>query len=265
MKSYILGDSIALFGRHMTHLRRTPQKILHVTLMPIMFVILFGYLFGSSMSVPDGDYHEYIMAGIFIQIMLASVVTTGVGVAEDLKNGLVDRFRSMPMAQVSVLLGRTFADVLLNATSCIAMASVGLLIGWRTHTNVFKLLEGFLLIFLLGFVMTWLGSLIGLIVREPQGVNAVAMFVTMPSSFLSATFYPLDNLPGWLQTIAQWNPMTTMATALRELWGNPTANGTDLAFPLRYPVASSLIMLSLLLVVLIPLTTRAYDRAARKG
>ncbi|MBV6698111.1 ABC transporter permease [Kitasatospora aureofaciens] len=265
MKSYILGDSLALFGRHMTLLKRAPQRILHVTLMPIMFVILFGYLFGSSMTVPSGDYHSYIMAGVFIQIMLASVVNTGVGVATDLKNGLVDRFRSLPMAQVSVLLGRTFSDVLLNVISCVLMLSVGLVIGWRIESNVIKATEGFLLVLLLGFTMTWIGCMIGLLVREPQGVNAVAMMVTMPSTFLSSTFYPLNNLPDWLQAIAQWSPMTTVATALRELWGNPTGNGADPALPLRYPVLSSALMLSALLVVVIPLTTRAYDRAARKG
>ncbi|MFJ9891647.1 ABC transporter permease [Streptomyces sp. NPDC091287] len=264
MKTYILGDSYALFGRHMHHLVRMPQRLLSVTLMPIMFVILFGYLFGSSMTLPSGEYHDYIMAGIFIQVMLASVINTGVGVAEDLNNGLVDRFRSMPMSQVSVLLGRTSSDVVLNCISCAVMSGVGLMIGWRIDTNPIKALEGFLLLILLGFTMTWLGSLVGLLIREPQGVNAVAMFITMPASFLSATFYPLANLPGWLQSIAQWNPMTTLATALRELWGNPTGNVGDVPLPLRHPVLSSVLILGVLLVILIPLTTRAYERAAAK-
>jgi ABC-2 type transport system permease protein len=263
MKSCIFGDSIALFGRHMTHLRRTPQRILHVTLAPITFVVLFGYMFGSSMSVPSGNYHDYIMAGIFIRTMLSSVINTGVGVAGDLKNGLVDRFRSLPMAQVSVLLGRTSSDVVLNTISCVMMTSIGFFIGWRIDSGFFKAVEGFLL--LLGFAMTWLGCLVGLLVREPQGVNAVAMFVTMPASFLSATFYPVANLPGWLQSIAQWNPMTVLATALRELWGNPTGNLVDPALPLRHPVLSSVLMLSVLLVDVVPLATRAYDRAVAAG
>jgi len=260
--TYILGDSMALVGRHMKHLKRAPQKIISITLMPIMFVFLFGYLFGSSMKAPEGNYHEYIMAGIFTQMMLASVINTGVGVAEDLSNGLVDRFRSLPMAQGSVLLGRTAADLVLNAISCVAMLSVGLLIGWRINGGALKGAEGFLLLLLLGFAMTWLGSLIGLLLRHAQAVNSVAMVITMPLTFLSTTFYPLSNLPGWLHPIAEWNPVTTLVTAMRDLWGNPTGNGPDPAFPLRHPVMSSLVMVAVLLVVVVPLANRAYDRAA---
>ncbi|GGZ25525.1 ABC transporter permease [Streptomyces poonensis] len=259
--SYLLSDSAALVGRHMTHLRRTPQKIIAVTLMPIMFVVVFGYLFGSSMQVPQGDYHEYIMAGIFAQMMLSSVINTGVGVAEDLNNGLVERFRSLPMAQISVLIGRTLSDLVLNAISCVAMLPVGFLIGWRLHAGPFEVLAGFLLLLLLGYAMAWLGVLIGLALRHPQAVNSVAMVIVMPLAFLSATFYPLNNLPGWLRTVAEWNPVTTVVTAMRELWGNPTGMGDDPAFPLRYPVSCSLILIAVLLVVVVPLTNRAYRRA----
>lgn len=262
MSTYLVSDSFALVGRHMRHLKRAPQKIISVTLMPVMFVFLFGYLFGSSMRVPEGNYHEYIMAGIFTQMMLASVINTGVGVAEDLSNGLVDRFRSLPMAQGSVLLGRTVSDLVLNAISCLAMLSVGLLIGWRIDNGLLKGIEGFLLLLLLGFAMTWLGSLVGLLLRHPQAVNSVAMVITMPLTFLSATFYPLSNLPGWLRPIAAWNPVTTLVTAMRDLWGNPTGNGAHPAFPLRHAVPVSLAMVAVILAVVIPLANRAYARAA---
>ncbi|GAA0922055.1 MULTISPECIES: ABC transporter permease [Streptomyces violaceusniger group] len=264
MTTYVLSDALALAGRHIRHLRRAPQRILSITLMPIMFVFLFGYLFGSSMNVPEGDYHEYIMAGIFTQMMLAGVINTGVGVAEDLSNGLVDRFRSLPMGKGSVLLGRTLSDVLLNAISCCAMLSVGLLIGWRIHGGPLKALAGFGLLLLLGYATAWLGSLVGLLLRDPQAVNSVAMVITMPLTFLSATFYPSQNLPGWVRPVAEWNPVTTLTTGMRELWGNPTGNGADPAFPLRHPVAASLIMVVALLIVVIPLANRAYERAAAR-
>ena len=264
MTAYLLSDSLALAGRHMRHLKRAPQKILSVTLMPIMFVFLFGYLFGSSMNVPEGDYHEYIMAGIFTQMMLAGVINTGVGVAEDLNNGLVDRFRSLPMSKGSVLFGRTLSDLVLNAISCVAMLSVGLLIGWRMNGGLLKGLAGFALLLLLGFAMAWLGSLIGLLLRHPQAVNSVAMVITMPLTFLSATFYPVENLPGWLRPVAEWNPVTTLATGMRSLWGNPTGNAPDPAFPLRHPVTASLLMVAVLLIVVVPLANRAYERAAAR-
>ncbi|MEU6484919.1 ABC transporter permease [Streptomyces sp. NPDC046887] len=259
--SDLLSDSAALFGRHMTHLKRTPQKIIAVTLMPIMFVVLFGYLFGSSMQVPQGNYHEYIMAGIFAQMMLSGIINTGVGVAEDLRNGLVERFRSLPMVQLSVLVGRTVSDLVLNAISCAAMIPVGFLIGWRLHADVLDVVAGFLLLMFLGYAMAWLGVLTGLALRDPQSVNSVAMVITMPLAFLSATFYPLGNLPGWLSTVAEWNPVTTVVTAMRELWGNPTGLGSDPAFPLRNPVPCALILIAVLLAVVVPLANRAYRRA----
>ncbi|MBH5334909.1 ABC transporter permease [Streptomyces pactum] len=258
--SYVVSDSVALIGRHMTHLRRMPQKLVSVTVMPIMFVILFGYLFGSSMQVPEGDYHEYIMAGIFVQMMLSSVINTGVGVAEDLNNGLVDRFRSLPMAQSAVLISRTVSDLILNMISCVMMLGIGFLIGWRVD-GVLQLLAGFLLLMLLGLVMAWIGTLVGLLLRHVEVVNSVTVMITMPLAFLSSTFYPSSNLPDWLRHVAEWNPVSTVVTAMREVWGNPTGNGSDPAFPLQHPVLVSVVLLSVLLALVVPLANRAYRRA----
>ncbi|MBM2619515.1 ABC transporter permease [Actinoplanes sp. LDG1-06] len=262
--SYVLTDSAALFGRHLTHFKRLPQQLISVTLMPIMFVFLFGYLFGSSMVVPDGKYLDYIMAGILAQMMLANAINTGVGVADDLNNGLVDRFRSLPMTQFSVLLGRTAADLVLNIIALLFMVLVGLLMGWRPHGSALSTIGGVALLLLLGYTMTWLGCLIGLTLRHPQVINSVAMAVTMPLAFLSAGFFPINNLPGWVSAIASWNPVSAIVTGVRELWGNPVGYGDDPSWPLRHPVPVSLITLIVLLLIIVPLATRAYRSAAAK-
>ncbi|MCX4803077.1 ABC transporter permease [Streptomyces sp. NPDC058682] len=263
--SIVLSDSAALVGRHMRHLIRIPEKLIGVTVMPIALVLVFGYLFGSAMEVPGGgDYREYIMAGIFVQMMLAGIGTTAIGVADDLNNGLVDRFRSLPMSQVAVLIGRTVSDLALTFISCIGITVVGLLIGWRPHGNALETVAAFGLLLLLGFAVSWLGVVLALLIRNPEAVSSITTFITMPLSFLSAAFIPLNNLPAWLRTIAEWNPISAVVSACRDLWGNPTAVTADSAFALRHPVPFALAGSVLLLAVMMPLATRAYRRAVAR-
>ncbi|GAB3505205.1 ABC transporter permease [Amycolatopsis cihanbeyliensis] len=260
----LLSDSAALIGRHLRHTKRVPQKLISATIMPVAMVVIFGYLFGSSMQVPGGDYKEYIMPGIFTMVMLAGISTTAVGVATDLHNGLVDRFRSLPISHVSVLIGRTVSDLVTTVISCMVMTAVGYLIGWRISGGVLAVLGGFLLIFLLGLAMAWLGAWIGLAMRNAEAVNAIGSFVTMPLAFLSAAFFPLSNLPGWLRTVAEWNPVSAVTTAAREMWGNPTGIGADAGLPVRNPVLFSLLGLAVLFAIAVPKAVRAFQRAAAR-
>ncbi|MCZ4125419.1 ABC transporter permease [Streptomyces sp. H39-S7] len=259
----LVDDTLALTGRHMRHIARVPEKLIGVTVGPVVLVLVFGYLFGSAMTVPGGNYHEYIMAGIFTQVMFSAVGTSAAGVAGDLHNGLVDRFRSLPMSRYAVLLGRTFSDLIMTALSCVVMAVVGTLIGWRAHHDPLSTLAGFGLLLLLGFTMCWIGALLGLVVRSPEAVNSVAMLITMPFIFLSNAFVPLGGLPRWLQIIAEWNPISAVVSACRTLWGNE-ATVTSTAYPSQHPVVASCLTLTLLLVVVVPLTARAYQRATTR-
>ncbi|MBM7056843.1 MULTISPECIES: ABC transporter permease [Streptomyces] len=257
-----ISDSLALAGRQMRHIRRMPEQLLGITVMPIAFVVVFGYLFGSAMQVPgEGGYKEYIMAGIFAQVMLANITTTAVGVVNDLNNGLVDRFRALPIARSSVLIGRTGADAVLVTWTCAMMALVGYLIGWRAHNGVLQTLGGFGLLLLMGFAMSWLGALIGLTLRNVETVSALSGIIMMPLAFLSNAFVPLDGLPGWLRTIAEWNPVSAVVSASRQLFGNEQG-ATSGALPAEHPVAASLIVLVVLLAVVVPLAGRAYEKAA---
>ncbi|MFI1224663.1 MULTISPECIES: ABC transporter permease [unclassified Streptomyces] len=255
-------DTAALTGRHMRHIVRVPEKLIGVTVAPVVMVLIFGFIFGSAMTVPGGgNYREYIMAGIFTQVMFSAVGTSAAGVADDLKNGLVDRFRSLPMSRYAVLLGRTFSDMTMTALSCLVMAVVGVLIGWKAHHGILKTLAGFGLLMLLGFSMCWLGALIGLVVRSPEAVNSIASMLVMPFALLSNSFVPLDGLPRWMQVIAEWNPVSSVVSACRDLWGNPSTVVSD-ALPAQHPLATALLTLGVMLAIVVPLAARAYQRAA---
>ena len=258
-----LSDTWALIGRHMRHILRIPEKLLSITLMPVSYVVIFGVLFGTAISVPGGDYREYLMAGILTQTMLSNINSTALGVAEDLNNGLVDRFRSLPMSQAAVLVGRTLSNLVLSLISVVVMSAVGLLIGWRVHHGLVSALAAFGILLLLGFAMAWLGALIGLVVRSSEAISAVAFVIVMPLTFLSNAFIPLGGLPGWLRAVCEWNPISAVVAACRQLFGNPTAVTGD-ALPSVHPIPMSVVLTAALLVVVAPLAVRAYRTAVAR-
>ncbi|GED83497.1 ABC transporter permease [Streptomyces sp. NPDC056112] len=261
--SEFLSDCLALTGRHLRHLSRVPERLLSVTLMPVMYVIVFGFLFGSAMRVEGGNYREYIMAGIFAQVMLANLQTTAVGVVDDLRNGLVDRFRSLPMSRYAVLIGRTVSDLLLSTIAIVVMAAVGSLIGWRVHTGAPRILAAFGILLLLGLGAAWLGALLGLSLRNVEAVSAVMSMVMMPLTFLSSAFIPLSGLPEWLRAIAVWNPLSAVVGALRQLFGNPTSVG-DTSFPSVHPVPVAVVLIAVMIALAMPLAARRYQTAAAR-
>ncbi|MFB7503152.1 ABC transporter permease [Streptomyces broussonetiae] len=261
--SEVIVDGVALVGRHIKHIRRVPQKLLSVTVMPVTMVLAFGYILGSAMDVPGVEYRKYFMAGVFAQVMVAGMTTTGVGVCEDLNNGLMDRFRSLPMSRSAVLIGRTVSDLVLSAIACVVMSVVGFAIGWRIHGGFWSALAGFGLILLLGFVAIWGGALLGLALRSAEAVGSLGFVIVMPFMFLSSAFIPLNGLPGWLRAIAQWNPLTAVTDQCRRLWGNSTtAHGHG--FAADHPGLVSLVSLAVLFVVIVPATVRSFGRAAAR-
>lgn len=259
----VLQDWRALIGRHLLHLRRMPDKLVSATVLPMVFVVLFGVLFGSAIDIPGGNYQEFIMAGIFTQVMITAVPNTAIGTLEDLGNGLVDRFRSLPMAPSAVLVGRTVGDAALRAVTCVAMTLVGLLIGWRIDTGVGGALAGFGILLLFGFAMSWVGALLGMKVRSPEAAASLPSVLLMPLMFLSSAYIPLGGLPGWLRAIAEWNPISAISGAVRQLWGNPSAAGDS--FAARNPVPLALLWLGLILLLVVPAAVRRYHRVAAKA
>jgi ABC transporter DrrB family efflux protein len=260
-----LVDGWVVAKRNLIKIKRVPDLLIFSTLQPIMFVLLFAYVFGGAINVPGVNYREYLMAGIFTQTVAFGAGITGIGLADDLQKGVVDRFRSLPMSRAAVLVGRTTSDLLNNVFVVAVMSACGLLVGWRVHTNVGKVIGGFLLLFLFGYAMSWISALIGLSVKSVEVAQSAGFIWMFPLTFLSNAFISTATLPGWLRPVADWNPISAVALSLRDLWGNSAAGlARGAGFPARHPVLLSLLWIAAILAVFLPLAIRQYRRAASR-
>ncbi len=252
-----------LAGRSLRHIPRIPEKAVGAVLMPLVFVLLFAYVFGSAIRVPGGgSYHEYLVSGIFAQAMIATVPGIAVGVASDIRSGLMDRLRALPIARGSVIAGRTVAELVELSAGMVVIAVCGLIVGWAPHGSIADTLGAFGLLLLMAFAVTWAGVWIGLMVRDPDGADGIAMTVIFPMMFLSGIFVPVAGLPDGLRQIAELNPLTTLATATRQLFGSPTGPIPDV-WPLQHPVLASIGWAAVLMAVFVPLSVRRYKRMGR--
>jgi ABC-2 type transport system permease protein len=268
---HALGDGWTVTRRNLIKIKRVPDLLVGSTIAPIMFVLLFAFVFGGSISLPGAPqidpalYREFLIAGIFAQTVVFGATITGTGMAQDVKSGIVDRFRSLPMAPSAVLIGRTTADVVNNVLTVVIMSVTGLAVGWRITTSVGEALLGYVLLLFFAYCISWLMAYVGLLVRTPEVFNNASFIVIFPLTFIANTFVPSDNLPGPLRTFAEWNPISTVTQAARELFGN-ILPGTPppTAWPLENPVVYTLLWGLVLLVVFVPLTVRQYQRAAAR-
>jgi ABC transporter DrrB family efflux protein len=267
-----ITDSLVVAKRNLIRMMRIPEMILFGLIQPIMFVVLFTYVFGGSIVIPGVDpaqyqqqYREFLMAGIFAQTVTFATAGAGAGIADDMHKGLIDRFRSLPMARGAVLTGRTLADLVQTALTLVVLAVVALLIGWRTHEPIPKVLAGFLLLLLLGYAFSWIGALIGLSVRTPEAATSGGLIWLFPLTFISNAFVPVNGMPTFLQHVAEWNPFSATVQAARELFGN-TIEGRPVsvtgAWPMEHAIWASLIWSLLIIVVFRTLAVRKYRKAA---
>jgi len=258
-------DGWVVTKRNLIKIKRIPDLLIFSTVQPIMFVLLFAYVFGGAIKVPGVNYREYLMAGIFTQTVAFGSALTGVGLADDLQKGIIARFRSLPMSRAAVLLGRTTSDLLNNGLVVVVMALCGLAVGWRINTYVARGLAGFGLLFLFGYAMSWISATIGLSVRTVEVAQSAGFVWIFPLTFLSNAFISTDTLPGGLQPVADWNPISSITLAARDLWGNaPDGLARGGGFPAEHPVALSLLWCAAILVVFMPLAIAKYRRAAAK-
>jgi ABC transporter DrrB family efflux protein len=257
-------DGWVVTVRNLRRMTRIPEMVVFATIQPIMFVLLFAFVFGGAIPVSGGGthaYREYLLPGIFVQTLAFTTGTTAVGLADDLHKGLVDRFRSLPMARSAVLLGRTVADWIQNLFVLAIMALCGLAVGWRIHDGFWKAVAAFLLVMLFSYAMSWIGAVIGLSVSTPETANTAGFIWLFPVTFVSNAFVPTSSLPGWLQPIAEWNPISSTVLALRELFGNPTGYAPGKipdVLPMQYPAWVSLGWSVLILAFFVPLAVRKY-------
>jgi ABC transporter DrrB family efflux protein len=224
-----------------------------------MFILLFAYVFGSAIDTGTVNYREFLIAGIFAQTVIFGATLTGVGLADDIQKGVIDRFRSLPMSRSAVLVGRTTSDVLNNVLVIVVMSLTGLVVGWRIRTSFLEALGGFLLLLLFAYAISWVMAWVGLLVPSVEVVQSASFIVIFPITFIANTFVPSSGLPGPLRAIAEWNPVSSVTQAARELFGN-VAPGTPVpdAWSLQHPVLYTLLWVALILAVFIPLSLRQY-------
>jgi ABC-2 type transport system permease protein len=260
-----VADSATITRRNLIKVKRVPDLIVFATLSPIMFVLLFRYVFGSAIPIEGISYAEFLLPGIFAQTVIFGSTITGASVADDLQKGLIDRFRSLPMARSAVLIGRTLADLGLNVITMVVMALTGLVVGWRIHTSFAEALAGFLLLLVFAFAFSWVMALVGLLVRTPEVVNNASFIVIFPLTFIANTFVPTNNFPGVLKVIADWNPVSAVVQAARQLFGNTAPSlETSSAWSLQHPVPYVLLWVVVLLAVFVPLSVRTYQQTASR-
>ncbi|MEP7764519.1 ABC transporter permease [Sanguibacter sp. 25GB23B1] len=260
---YFLADAHVVARRNIIKIKRVPDLLVFTTLSPIMFVLLFAYVFGGAISVDGTDsgegYREFLIAGIFAQTVIFGATITGAGLAEDVKKGVIDRFRSLPMAPSAVLTGRTLSDVVNNIIVLVVMSLTGLLVGWRIRGSFLDALGGFLLLIVFAYAISWIMAWVGMLVPSPEVVNNASFIIIFPLTFVANTFVPLETLPTPLQRFAEWNPVSSVTQAARELFGNiPPGTPEPTAWPLQNPVIYTLIWTVVTLAVFIPVANAQY-------
>jgi ABC-2 type transport system permease protein len=256
-------DGLIIMWRNLKRIPRIPELAIFAVLQSIMFVLLFAVVFGGAIPIPGGgNYNDFLMPGIFAQNIVFAAGITAIGIADDIGKGIIDRFRSLPMARSAVLTGRSFSDVIYNLGILIVLMLSGLFVGWSVHTGFPELLAGIALLLLFAFAMSWLGIWLGLMVPSVEVAQQAIFTVLFPITFLSNVFVPPQTLPDWLQPIAEWNPTSTLTGSLRQLWGNPNPYATD-SFPSQNPILVTLVWVVVFILVFGPLGIRRYRNLSR--
>ncbi|WP_084265735.1 ABC transporter permease [Actinomadura macra] len=260
---WTFADGSTLIGRELSRLRQEPGELVVALIFPAIMVVLFGYVFGSAIEVPGGGgYREYLMPGLFAMVTYTSVMSVTMRVATDASRGVMDRFRSMPMARSAVPFGQTGAEILNGVLGLLIMAAAGLLVGWRAHRGFVPTVEAFLLLALMRYALSWAGCYLGLMVKNEQTADQLVPLV-FPVTMLSNSFVPTGGMPAVLRAAADWNPVSALTAASRELFGNPGAPTGDVAWAVAHPVTASLLWSGVLLAVFVPLSIRTYQYRGR--
>jgi ABC-2 type transport system permease protein/oleandomycin transport system permease protein len=249
----LVSDTMVITERNLVRLTRAPDLVTAFTVQPVMFLLLFVYVFGGAIVTPGYDYKDFLLPGIIVQNIAFGGFVTALGLNEDLKKGLIDRFRSLPMTRSAVLAGRTLSDVVTNCVSVAVLLGTGLIIGFSFHGSFIEIVGGFVLLLLFGYAFSWVFALLGIMVSSPEAANSLGFLVVFPLTFISSAFVPVDSMPGALKWFAEVNPFTIVVDAMRSLWvGAPAHNSVWGAF----------VWAAVILVIFAPLAVARYRRAA---
>ena len=259
-----ISDVLVLTKRRIARIRREPETLSDVTIQPVLFVLMFAYVFGGAIGgLGGGDaYHSYLISGMLGMTLAQTAPGTAVAIVSDMETGLIDRFRSLPMSRAAVLTARTIADLLTQVIGGVVVALVGLAIGWRIHNGAGDAIEAFALALLFGYAFTWVGVCLGMVLRSPEAAQQTGFIIFLPLTFISSAFVPTQSMPGWLQPVAEWNPMSSLATACRSLFGNPNPAALVHAWPCQHPELAVVCWSVAMVVVFAPLAVRLYRRKA---
>jgi ABC transporter DrrB family efflux protein len=242
--SWVIADSFVIAWRNLLRIPRAPDLLLSFTVQPIMFVLLFRYVFGGAIKTPGFDYVDFLMPGIIVQTMSFGGFVTALALADDMKKGLIDRFRSLPMARSAVLAGRTLADIATNIVSLVIMIAVGLLVGFSFNANAVEIVAGIGLLLLFGYAFSWVFAFLGLSSSSPEAAQALGFMAIFPLTFASSAFVPVDSMPDWLQKFAEVNPFTIVVDAMRALWLGADA-GNSIAGAVAWSVGITVVFAAL--------------------
>jgi ABC-2 type transport system permease protein/oleandomycin transport system permease protein len=251
--SRLISDTAVVAERNLTRIKRAPDLLTAFTIQPVMFLLLFVYVFGGAIQTPGYDYKDFLLPGIMVQNIAFGGFVTALGLNEDLNKGLIDRFRSLPMARPAVLAGRTLSDVVTNSLSIVVLLATGLIIGFSFHASVFEVIAGFGVLLLFGYAFSWVFALLGMLVSSPESANSLGFIAVFPLTFISSAFVPVASMPSALRWFADVNPFTIQVDAMRALWlGAPAGNS----------VWGAVVWSLVILAVFAPLAVRRYRRAA---
>jgi len=261
---WTVTDSLVLTWRNLARIVREPETLMDVTVQPVMFVLLFAFVFGGAIALPGGgSYHEYLIGGVCGLGVAGSAPGTALAMVADLSEGIIDRFRSLPMSRAAVLIGRTTSDLLTQMIGALVVAVTGLAIGWRIHNGLGDALTGLGLALLFGYAFSWAGVCLGMKLRSVEAAQQAGFILFIPLTFISNAFVPTQGMPGWLQAVANWNPFSAVAASCRRLFGNPDPSALIHAWPMQHPELAVLGWSALFLVVFAPLAVHLYAKKSR--
>jgi ABC transporter DrrB family efflux protein len=249
-------DVVVLTRRNVFHVRREPAQLSDATVQPVLFTALFVYIFGGAMHIPGGgSYKDFAIGGLVVMNLTTSAMGTAVGLSSDLSTGVMNRFRTLPMARSAVLAGRTFADIFASVLCGTIVVITGFAIGWRPDNGVGGVIAGLAVAVFFAYALSWLTACIGLSVSDPESAQAMGLIVLFPIAFVSTCFVPTQGMPHWLQVIADWNPVSAVAASCRELFGNPNPAALNHSFPSQHPVITALLWSVAIIAICAPIAT----------